>query len=183
MKLVLLVSVLSSVYLTSSAQKCKEFVFPNQKVFANCTDLSQSSYIHWTSDPWSVKIAFRHSGITLIDRWVAWGINANNNMNTSMIGAQVIVVKPQLSGAPKLYATHIGSYHTHLEEGDFLYPYDHLEATYQNNEVTIYGTFGLPKGTTSLVHLWQDGPLVGSVPHRHELDDAHLHSKAVLNLI
>lgn len=86
---------------------------------------------------------------------------------------------PQRYTLPQLLAN---SYATHLEEGKIIYPCTSLIATYQNSELIIYATLTLPIGTKSLVHLWQGGPLLGSIPQKHEQVYARLHSKKVLNL-
>ncbi|KAJ1428671.1 DOMON domain [Sesbania bispinosa] len=178
-------AVLSSmVVLTSSAQTCKEYSFPDKKVFATCRDLPQlSSFLHWTYEQATGKldIAYRHSGITSTDTWVAWAINPSNNLNQAMVGAQALVAFPQ--SPPKVYTSSITSYNTLLEEGNITYACSNLKATFQNSEVKIFATLTLPKGTTSLLHVWQDGSLSGSIPEVHEQDPPHLNSKEKLDLL
>jgi hypothetical protein len=187
LKLVLcLLLVLNSLHLTSSAQRCKEYHFPAHKVYDNCKDLPQlSSFLHWTYSEatGNLDIAFRHTEIAS-NRWVAWAINPKNNTKNAMIGAQALVTIPQSNGNAKVYTSSITNYDIHLKNrSNIIYPYIGLISTYQNSEVVIYVTLTLPIGTKSFVHLWQDGPLVGFVPQKHEQDYAHLHSKEVLNLI
>ncbi|XP_016195682.1 cytochrome b561 and DOMON domain-containing protein At5g47530 [Arachis ipaensis] len=180
--------VLSSVLVTTSlAQTCKTQSFSNNKVFKNCHDLSQlTSYLHWTYDQPSgiLDIAFRHGGITTTNRWVAWGINPNNDLVTPMIGAQALVYLPQSSGNPRAYTTSIANTETQLQESSIRYPISDLSATYSNNEVTIFATLTLPNGTSSIVHVWQDGPLSASnVPQEHRHDSGHQSSMETLYLV
>ncbi|KAL2339256.1 hypothetical protein Fmac_013702 [Flemingia macrophylla] len=185
LRLVLGLSVLCCVFVTSSAQTCRNQTFSN-RVFATCRDLPQlTAYLHWTYDEASGKldIAFKHAGITSTNRWVAWAINPRNSLDPAMIGAQALVAIPQANGSPRAYTSSIASTATQLEEGSISYPVEGLSATYQNNEVTIFATLTLPNGTTSLVHVWQDGPLSGSTPQEHSHETSHQNSKETLNLI
>ncbi|CAJ1941469.1 unnamed protein product [Sphenostylis stenocarpa] len=185
LRLVLALCVLSSVVVTSSAQTCRSQTFSN-RVFATCRDLPQlTSYLHWTYDQASGKleIAFKHAGITSTNRWVAWAINPKNTLDPAMIGAQALVAIPQSNGSPRAYTSSIASTSTQLEQGDISYPVSGFSATYENNEVTIFATLTLPNGTTSLVHVWQDGPLSGTTPQEHSHETSHQNSKETLNLL
>ncbi|KAK7292463.1 hypothetical protein RIF29_08244 [Crotalaria pallida] len=184
--LLLLLPVLSCVVLTSYAQTCSSHIFSNNKVYATCRDLPQlTSYLHWSYDQATgeLDIAFRHGGITSTDSWVAWAINPNNVLDPAMIGAQALVAIPQSSGSTRAYTSSIANTRTQLQEGNISYPVSGLSATYQNNEVTIFATLTLPNGTTSLVHLWQDGALSTSIPQQHYQNPSHLSSKETLDLI
>lgn len=188
LRVVLALSVLCCVFLTSSAQTCKTQTFSNNKVFATCRDLPQlTSYLHWTYDQNSGKldIAFRHGGITTsTNRWVAWAINPNNDLDPAMVGAQALVAIPQSNGSPTAYTSSIANTDTQLQSGSIRYPVSALSATYQNNEVTIFATLTLPNGTTSLVHLWQDGFLdSASIPQEHSHESSHQNSKELLDLV
>jgi len=183
---VLAISVLSSLLLTTSAQSqtCSSHTFSENRVFATCRDLSHlSSYLHWTYDQASgrLDLAFRHTGISATDRWVSWAINPNNNLNSAMVGAQALVAVSQSGGAPTAYTSSIQDYSTQLADGSISYPHSGLTATRQNSEITIYATLTLPNGTTSLVHLWNDGPLSGSTPAMHP--SANTQSKESLDLL
>ena len=73
MRLVLVIYMLSTVILKSSAQACKNKTFNDNKVFAKCRDLPQSSsYLYWTYDQATGKLdmTFTHAGITAPERWV-----------------------------------------------------------------------------------------------------------------
>lgn len=188
LKLVLALSILSSVLLTTSlAQTCKTQTFSTNKVFTTCRDLPElTSYLHWSYDQatGNLDIAYRHTGITSTNRWVAWAINPNNKLNPAMVGAQALVAIPQSSdGSPRAYTSSIASTNTQLQEGTISYPVSGLSAEYQNNEVTIFATLTLPNGTTSLVHVWQDGTLSGSTPQEHIHTSPHANSKETLDLV
>lgn len=184
-RFVLAISVLCSVFLTSSAQTCNSQTFTNNKQFTSCRDLPHlTSYLHWTFDQATGKldIAFRHTGITSTDKWVSWAINPSSNLNSAMMGAQALVAIPQSSGSPKVYTTSIADYKPNMAEGNISYPHTGLSATYSNSELTIYATLTLPSGTTSLVHLWQDGAVSGSTLQGHALGTANFQAKESLDL-
>ncbi|KAK7412722.1 hypothetical protein VNO78_04299 [Psophocarpus tetragonolobus] len=188
--MVLGISVLSLLLLTWSAeaqeQTCNSHMFSENKQFTTCRDLPHlTSYLHWTFEQETGKLdmAFRHSGISGTDRWVAWAINPNNNLNSAMVGAQALVAIPQSSGAPRAYTSSISNYGTQLPEGAISYNHTGLTATHQNNEITIFATLTLPSGTTNLVHLWNDGPLSGGTPGAHDMGNSNTQSKESLNLL
>lgn len=169
----------------TTTQTCKSQNFTNNEIFTSCRDLPQlTSYLHWTYDQTTGKldIAFRHKGITDTNRWVAWAINRNNDLTSSMNGAQALVAIPQSSGTPKAYTSSIAGSGTQLAESNISYPHSRLSATHENNEVTIYASITLPVGTTSLVHLWQDGAMSGSTPQMHDMTSANTQSKESLDL-
>ncbi|KAI4296011.1 hypothetical protein L6164_036001 [Bauhinia variegata] len=186
LRLVLALSVLSSLLLSCSAQTCSSFTFTENRVFSSCSDLSQlSSYLHWTYDNATGKLdlAYRHGGITSNDKWVSWAINPSGNLQQSMTGAQALVAFPQSSGTPKVYTSPISGYGTTLAEGTIDYNTTGLTATLQNNEIIIFATLMLQNGTTSLVHLWQEGPLSGTTPQTHEMNSANTNAKGTLDLV
>lgn len=188
LRLTFALCVLTTVFLTCSAQTCKNQTFSNNKVFTTCRDLPQlTSYLHWSFDQTSGKldIAFRHGGITSTNRWVAWAINPSNTLDPAMLGAQALVAIPQSNGSTKAYTSSIASTSTTLQEGSISYPISGFSATYQNNEVTIFATLTLPNTTTSLVHVWQDGFLSSSdsTPQEHSHESSHQNSKEVLDLV
>jgi len=185
-RLVLAISVLGNLLLTTSAQSqaCSSHTFTENRVFTTCRDLPHlSSYLHWSYDQSSgrLDIAFRHSGISDSDRWVSWAINPNNDLSSSMTGAQALVAISQSGGTPRAYTSSIQSPATQLAEGAISYPHSGLTATRQNNEITIYATLTLPNNTATLVHLWNDGSLSGSTPQAHSLSNTQ--SKESLDLL
>ncbi|KAK7359876.1 hypothetical protein VNO77_01841 [Canavalia gladiata] len=187
MRVVLAISILSCVLVTSWAQTCRgQTNFNNNKVYATCRDLPHlTSYLHWTFDQATGKldIAFRHTGISSTDRWVAWAINPSGDLTSSMIGAQALVAIPQSGGTPRAYTSPISGYSTQLAEGTISYNHTGLTATHQGSEVTIYATLTLPSGTTNLVHLWQDGPVSGSAPQIHAQGTSNTQAKERLDVV
>jgi len=170
---------------TTTTQTCKSHTFTNNEVFTSCRDLPQlTSYLHWTYDQTTGKldIAFRHKGITNTNRWVAWAINPDRDLTSSMNGAQALVAIPQSSGTLKAYTSSIVNSGTQLTESNISYPHSRLSATHESNEVTIYASITLPVGTTTLVHLWQDGAMSGSTPQSHDMTSANTNSKESLDL-
>lgn len=188
LRFMFLISILMFVTTTlaqTTTQTCKSQNFTNNAIFTSCRDLPQlTSYLHWTYDQTTGKldIAFRHKGITDTNRWVAWAINPNNDLASSMNGAQALVAILQSSGTPKAYTSSIANSRTQLAESNIRYPHSGLIATHENNEVTIYASITLPVGTASLVHLWQDGAMSGSTPQMHDMTSANTQSKERLDL-
>ncbi|KAI4317455.1 hypothetical protein L6164_025322 [Bauhinia variegata] len=180
-------AVFSSLLFTSFAQNCRSYSFSGGQTFKFCRDLPQlSSHLHWSYKQATGKLdlAYRHGGITSTDKWVAWAINANNNFQNSMIGAQALVAIPQsIKGTTRVYTSPISGYATTLAKGTIVYKVSGLSATRQGNEVTIFATLMLPSGTTTLVHLWQEGPLSDSEPQMHDMDSANLNAKEILDLV
>ncbi|PNY01085.1 hypothetical protein L195_g024373 [Trifolium pratense] len=154
LKLMLCLLVLKFLHQTSSGQRCKEKLFPAHKVYDNCKDLPHlSSFLHWTYSE-----AIGDLDIAFRHTEIAsnrWVAWAINPKNN---------INNAMIGAQALVAI----------------PQSNGNA---KSEVVIYATLTLPIVTKSLVHLWQDGPLVDSVPQMHELDYPHLHSKEVLHLV
>ncbi|XP_058723717.1 cytochrome b561 and DOMON domain-containing protein At5g47530-like [Vicia villosa] len=182
----LLLSLFVTTTLAQTTQTCLSHNFTNNEKFTTCRDLPElSSYLHWTFDQTTGKldIAFRHTGISSNDRWVSWAINPNNDLTSSMTGAQALVAIPQSSGAPKAYTSSIAGYGTQLTESAISYNHSKLSATHANGEVAIFATITLSSGVTSLVHLWQDGPVSGGSPQSHATSGANVLSKEKLDLL
>ncbi|KAL5574935.1 hypothetical protein UlMin_016634 [Ulmus minor] len=183
-QLVVIVSVLASLFISSSAQTCKNYTFASSKVFTNCTDLPYlNSFFHWTYDRSSGKLdmAYRHTGVSA-STWVAWAINPTT-LSPAMPGAQSLVAYPQSGSAPKVYTSPIQGYSTQLAEGNLQYEVTNLTASYENNEMIIFGTWSLPTNMTSINQLWQDGPLSGGSPQVHSTGNPNINSKGTLDVL
>ncbi|KAL5097496.1 hypothetical protein RYX36_001823 [Vicia faba] len=182
----LLLSLFVTTTLSQQTQTCRSHTFTNNQKFTTCRDLPElASFLHWTFDRTTGKldIAFRHAGITSNDKWVSWAINPHNDLTSSMNGAQALVAITQSSGTPRAYTSSIVNSGTQLAESNISYSHSKLSATHANGEVTIFATINLPSGTTSLVHLWQDGSMSGSSPLPHLLSGANVISKEKLDLL
>ncbi|KAK2394286.1 cytochrome b561 and DOMON domain-containing protein [Trifolium repens] len=192
LRFMFLVSILITTLFTkttfSQTQTCLSQTFNNNEKFTSCRDLPQlTSYLHWTynQNTGKLDIAFRRTGLTSTNnRWVAWAINKNDDLTSSMTGAQALVAIPQSNGSPKAYTSSIANAGTSLTESNISYSHSRLSATHSTNgEVTIYATINLPIGTATLVHLWQDGAMSGSTPLQHDMNAANQQSKERLDLL
>ncbi|KAJ4730100.1 Cytochrome b561 and DOMON domain-containing protein [Melia azedarach] len=166
----------------SSAQSCKNYAFSDKKKYAACNDLRASnSYLHWNYDEatGTVEIAYRHAGIEPT-RWVAWAINPTGN---GMIGAQSLVAYRNASGILRAYTSPVTSYRTRLQEGKLSFQVPNLAADFSNNEVIIFATIILPKNTTTVNHLWQDGPVIGDHLGMHSLSGDQVRSMGTVDLL
>ncbi|GMY34092.1 cytochrome b561 and DOMON domain-containing protein At5g47530 [Fagus crenata] len=134
----------------STIYSCTAQCSTSAKNFAACTELpvlnSTLSWNYYTSSN-RVEIAFRKSGIDDYNsRWIAWAINPTS---TGMIGSQSFVACPRSDGSLAAFPV-----------------YD-VSATYENNSVTIFATLELPSNTTTVNHVWQEGPISGDLPSIH----------------
>ncbi|GFZ04167.1 auxin-responsive family protein [Actinidia rufa] len=174
--------ILISLFLLCSAQSCNNNIFASNKVFSACNDLPYlDSFLHWTYDPSSgtAQIAFRHTGIAS-PRWVAWAINPEGK---GMVGSQALVAFQKSDGTMSVYTSPVTGYRTQLQKGDLSFGVSDLSATYSNNEIVIFATLELPKNTTTVNQVWQDGPVLNDSPGTHDLSGANVRSMATLNLL
>lgn len=188
MKVVILIScILFWVCLsaTAQAQSCAKYNFASNQEFSACSDLPYlNSYVHWKYSPSSenVEIAFRSTGVSS-SRWVAWAINPTTQ---GMVGSQALVAYQKSDGTMRAYTAPVTSYQTGLEEGDLSFPVSDLKATYSasNNEIIIFATLKLQNLSSSSVnHVWQQGPLSNGNPGMHPVSGANVQSMATLNLL
>ncbi|GFY99613.1 auxin-responsive family protein [Actinidia rufa] len=177
----LLVPSLALLSSSFSSSPCSDFVFPNDKAFASCTDLpTLNSFLHWTHKPLSrtLEIAYRHTGITS-PKWVAWGINPTS---PRMVGTQAIVAYQKPDGTMTVYTSPVNGYRTQLHEGELSFPVSDLSASFSNDEIIVFATLEVPDNTFALNHVWQDGPMNGNSLGMHDLSGSHLQSMGTLNL-
>ncbi|XP_057508498.1 cytochrome b561 and DOMON domain-containing protein At5g47530-like [Actinidia eriantha] len=177
----LLVPSLALLSSSFSSSPCSDFVFPNDKAFASCTDLpTLNSFLHWTHKPSSrtLEIAYRHTGITS-PKWVAWGINPTS---PRMVGTQAIVAYQKPDGTMTVYTSPVNGYRTQLQEGELSFPVSDLSASFSNDEIIVFATLEVPDNTFALNHVWQDGPMNGNSLGMHDLSGSHLQSMGTLNL-
>ena len=180
--MILFCYILISLFLLCSAQSCNNYVFASDKVFSTCNDLPYlNSFLHWTYDPSSgtAQIAFRHTGIAS-PRWVAWAINPEGK---GMVGSQALVAFQKSDGTMSVYTSPVTGYQTQLQKGDLSFGVSDLSATYSNNEIVVFATLELPKNTTTVNQVWQDGPVLNDSPGTHDLSGANVRSMATLNLL
>lgn len=191
LRLAMAFSVLLSLSLPSShaqTSACGSYTFTKNKIFASCSDLPHlNSFLHWNFDQstWKLQMAYRHKGVTA-SKWVAWAINPNiNSASAAMLGAQSLVAFQQSSGTTKVYKSPIGSsYSTSLVEGNLTYEVSDLSAEYLNSdEMIIFATWALPTNSTTILQVWQEGPVSSDSPSAHVTVAPNINAKGTLDLL
>lgn len=190
LRLAMAFSVLLSLSLPSSHAQtgaCGNYKFTTNKIFTSCSDLPYlNSFLHWTFEQSTGKLqmAYRHTGITT-SNWVAWAINPNlNSESSAMLGAQSLVAFQQSNGTTRVYKSPISSYQTNLAEGNLDYVVSDLSAEYLNNdEMIIFATWTLPTNSTTILQVWQQGPVSSDSPSVHPTVAPNTNAKQTLNLL
>ncbi|KAL6277525.1 hypothetical protein ACE6H2_021126 [Prunus campanulata] len=179
--LFLLSLIFSSVSVTMSQQACTPHAF-NQKTFNACQTLRVlNSTIHWSYYPskGTVDVAFSQAVVS-DSRWVAWAINPTS---TGMVGSQAIVAFRRTDGTMNIYSSPIKSYATRLEQGNLSFPLFDVSAIYENNQIVIFATIGLPNNVSVVNHVWQQGPLSGNTPQMHSVSGPNVQSFGTLDFL
>lgn len=190
LRLAMAFSVLLSLSLPSSHAQtgaCGNYKFTSNKIFTSCSNLPYlNSFLHWTFEQSTGKLqmAYRHTGITT-SNWVAWAINPNlNSESSAMLGAQSLVAFQQSNGTTRVYKSPISSYQTNLAEGNLDYVVSDLSAEYLNNdEMIIFATWTLPTNSTTILQVWQQGPVSSDSPSVHPTVAPNTNAKQTLNLL
>lgn len=179
-------SVLVSLSSFSHAQTCSTYKFTSNQVFNSCSDLPYlNAFLHWSFDQSTGKLqmAYRHTSASS-SNWVSWAINPDvSKAQAAMLGAQALVAIPQTSGTPTVYTSPITGYSTTLAKGNLSYNVTGLTADFQNSEVIIYATWTLPTNASTILQVWQEGPVSSGTPQPHQLDAANRGSQGTLNLL
>ncbi|XP_010530065.1 PREDICTED: cytochrome b561 and DOMON domain-containing protein At4g17280 [Tarenaya hassleriana] len=178
--LTLLLSVLTSITVYSTAERCSSYQFSSNRAFESCNELPVlDSFLHYNYDASSgiMELAYRRTKVTT-GRWVAWAVNPTS---TGMVGSQAIVAYPLPDGTVRVYTSPIRSYQTTMQEGDLSFNVSGLSATYQDNEIVIFASLQLPGGTINTV--WQDGTVSGNTPQPHSTSGDNVRSISTINLI
>ncbi|KAF7151312.1 hypothetical protein RHSIM_Rhsim02G0092700 [Rhododendron simsii] len=105
-----------------------------------------------------------------------------NPTSKGMIGTQAIVAYTKPDGTMGVVTSPFNSYGTQLQEGNLSFPVSDLSASFLDNQMVIYAVIELPENTTSVSHVWQDGPVFGSTLGMHQVSRNHLQSMGTLNL-
>ncbi|CAL5344391.1 unnamed protein product [Camellia sinensis] len=182
MNMKLLIAVLIFFLFSAAADSCSDFMFPDNKVFTSCTNLSAlNSFLYWSQNPSSTTLdmAYRHSHVPP-STWVAWGINPKPN---KMVGTQAIIAYQKPDGNMAVYTSSVDSYATQLQKGNLSFPVSDLSALFSNDEIIIFATIQLPNNSSTINHVWQDGPITGNHLGIHDLSGRHLQSMGTLNLL
>ncbi|GFY97598.1 auxin-responsive family protein [Actinidia rufa] len=180
LKILLLSSLLLSLFSPSIAQTCGTYQFSSNKQFATCTDLPYlTSFLHWTYHPsnGTVDLAYRHAGVDT-SAWVAWALNLDN---ARMVGSQTLVALHNTTGAAHAYTSDVSSYSTTLAQSSLSFNVPSLSAEYVNNVMIIYATLVLPSGRTSFNQVWQNGLVSGGSPQAHSLTGDNLRSTGTVD--
>ncbi|KAK9051787.1 hypothetical protein SSX86_028415 [Deinandra increscens subsp. villosa] len=176
-------TMVTTMFLTTYAQTCSNYVFASNAVYSACNDLPfLNSFLHYTYNPSSqtLSIAYRHTNFDS-SKWTAWGINPTSQ---GMVGSQALVAFQQSDGSMRVYTSPITGYTTQLAEGDLSFPVSDLSATYSNNEIIIFATLGLQNGTGSTINqVWQEGQLSGNVVTAHATSGDNIKSVGTLNVV
>ncbi|OMO93926.1 Cytochrome b561, eukaryote [Corchorus capsularis] len=170
----------------AAAEPCANHRFDEGKTFASCTDLPSLNFsIHWNyySSSHTVEIAIRHGGGVDKEKppstWMAWAINPSSK---GMVGSQSLVAFRRDDGTMAAYTSPITSYGTQLQQGNLSFPVNGLSSVVnKDNEMIIFATITLPENTTTVNHLWQEGPLEGNVPGMHRLSGPNVGSMGTLD--
>lgn len=180
---VLLCCIMLTLFLSTYAQTCSNYLFASNRVFSACNDLPVlNSFLHYTYNPSSqtLAVAYRHTNFDS-SKWVAWAINPTSQ---GMAGSQALVAFQQSDGSIKAYTSPVTGYTTQLAEGDLSFPVSDLSATYSNNEVIIFATLGLGNATIgTLNQVWQEGQLSGNTPAAHATSGDNVQSMGTLNVV
>ncbi|XVF71783.1 hypothetical protein PTKIN_Ptkin12aG0066700 [Pterospermum kingtungense] len=181
-RIVLFSCLLVSFLVSSSAQTCLTQTFSNNKQYANCSDLpALNCYLHWTYDEaaGTVDMAFRHSGTTS-SRWSAWAINPSA---PRMLGSQALIAYVNSSGVPHAFTTQISTMSPSLQQGDLSFGVSSLSATFENNEMTIFGVLRISQDLLSTNQVWQEGPVSNDQLGVHPTTGANVQSVGSVNFV
>ncbi|XP_050207653.1 auxin-induced in root cultures protein 12-like [Mercurialis annua] len=177
--------ILSSALLISPSVSltCNKQKFKSNKLFANCTDLPVlNSFLHFTYNNAnsSLSIAFVAPPAKL-DGWVAWAINPTS---TGMIGSQALLSFKSNDGLLIVKTFNISSHDPPQESKLSFDVWDIGAESYEGN-IVIFATVKVPKNAERLNQVWQVGSAVSDsgVPEQHEMADANMNSKGVLELV
>ncbi|KAL3625022.1 hypothetical protein CASFOL_031690 [Castilleja foliolosa] len=181
-----IIFLLFSLHKPSNGQSCSNYNFATTQTFTSCTNLPfLNSFLHWNYNQSSktVQLAYRHVGSTQ-SRWVAWAVNPTGH---GMVGSQAIVAFKKPDGTMRAYTTPIDSYQTKMQPGDLSFRVSDLSATStKNQEIVIFATLELDENiirSSSVNHVWQEGPLSGDFPAMHGASGSNVKSMGTIDLI
>ncbi|MBA0705378.1 hypothetical protein Golax_017578, partial [Gossypium laxum] len=167
----------------AAAEPCDNHRFRGGKTFASCIDLpSLNCSLHWNfhSLTQTVDVALRRNRVDQKTRWMSWAINPHSK---GMVGSLALVAFQKDDGTMVAYTSPITSYATQLQKGDLSFPVNGVSSILEGNEMIMFATLALPANTTTVNHLWQEGPLVGNVPRMHPLSGPNMGSMETLDFL
>ncbi|XP_011100617.1 cytochrome b561 and DOMON domain-containing protein At5g47530-like [Sesamum indicum] len=174
-KVNLLLKVLVSVFVASSAETCSNSTFSLNRVYNSCSDLPYfGAHLHWNYIPSLRKVSIAYRARQISTGWIAWAINPTG---TGMVGSQALVAFRNDNGSMTVYPTSITSYNPSMLPGELSFQVSNISAEYKHNEMTIYAIVGPLENGTIVNHVWQAGNSVSSnIPQIHSMSSSHLQS-------
>ncbi|TYI41952.1 hypothetical protein ES332_A01G063300v1 [Gossypium tomentosum] len=167
----------------AAAEPCDNNRFRGGKTFDSCIDLpSLNCLLHWNfhSLTQTVDVALRRNSVDQKTRWMSWAINPHSK---GMVGSQALVAFQKDDGTMVAYTSSITSYATQLQKGDLSFPVNGVSSIPEGNEMIMFATLALPANTTTVNHLWQEGPLAGNFPRMHPLSGSRNQWKIVHGIL
>ncbi|KAL7244363.1 hypothetical protein ACSBR1_016580 [Camellia fascicularis] len=180
MNMKLLIAVLIVFLFSAAADSCSDFMFPNNKVFTSCTNLSAlNSFLYWSQNPSSTTLdmAYRHSHVPPSLHMGCMGHQSQAKQDGGYSGDHCISEARWKHGRLHLV------YATQLQKGNLSFPFSDLSALFSNDEIIIFATIQLPNNSSTINHVWQDGLITGNHLGIHNLSGRHLQSMGTLNLL
>lgn len=181
-RIMLIISIITSLLYISTAQTCSNYTFSTDQVFNSCIDLpALQAHLHWNYIPSARSIDIAYRATQTSTGWIAWAINPTGK---GMVGSQAIVAFQNSSGIMTVYATPITSYTPSMQPGTLSVPVSNLSAIYANNEMTIFAVVGPLKNGTTVNHVWQAGSSVSNgIPQTHPTSGPNVQSMGSLDLL
>ncbi|XP_021749680.1 auxin-induced in root cultures protein 12-like [Chenopodium quinoa] len=162
-----------------SQTTCKSLKLSSNVTFENCNDLpTLDAVLHWTYDTSksSLSMAFTASP-PQPDGWVGWGLNPTA---PGMKGAQVLVAhKGKDSVTVDTYD--LRDYHD-IKKGPISYNVSSLSAEETSGKITVFGTWVIPKGESTVNTVWQVGPMMKDGIGKHAMEPANRNAVLKLSL-
>ncbi|CAK7349091.1 unnamed protein product [Dovyalis caffra] len=178
----LLINILLSLVLISSAQTCLKYTFPGNQDFNSCIDLPVlQAHLHWNYLPSTrtVHIAYRANQTST--GWIAWAINPTG---TGMVGSQALVAFYNSNGSLIAYPTPITSYSASMQPGALSFQVSNISATYIHNQMTVFAVLGPLQNETAVNHVWQAGnSVINDIPSSHTTTGPNIQSMGALNFL
>ncbi|KAE8712887.1 Acyl-CoA N-acyltransferases superfamily protein isoform 1 [Hibiscus syriacus] len=165
---------------STKPRTCMSQTFSNGRQFAKCIDLPVlNSYLHWTYDlsAGTVEMAYRRTKSTS-SQWSAWGINPSG---PKMVGTQALVAVVNPNGVAEAFTTSIDSMNPSLKRMQLNFPVSGLSATFEKNEITIFGVLKIPPSLLATSHVWQQGRMVDGQMQPHPTFGPNVQSTGGIN--
>lgn len=179
---IFIISTITSLFTVAAGQNCKDYKFPDNKVFSSCTGLPVlDAYLHWNYDPFERTAEIAYRARQTPQGWISWGINPAGG---GMIGTQALIAHQDTQGKMRVFSSQVTSYSPSLTAEPLNFPVSELSAEYSNNEMIIFTVLGPLEGGNSFNITWQAGNLVlDDIPQPHPITDSNLRSFGALDFL